>query len=362
MTEIQPGVSYGHLPPTRRRASVQEAAHRDPIRPAPTPGELLRARPAHRPLMMFAGLMVVTGLVSAGGLLLDDRMLLGAPIWLKPFKFSVSLCVYAITWAWMLSLSQRPRRWIHRTGTAVALLLTLEMVIIIGQAVRGRMSHFNAASPFDAALFAVMGASIAAVWVLNLIQAVVLMRERLADRAMDWAIRLGTAISLAGMAVAFLMTPPTAEQRAAMSAGKAVTATGAHSVGVPDGGPGLPITGWSTVGGDLRVPHFIGLHALQALPLLAVVLVVAARRLPRLHDDGVRLRLIAISSAAYVGLVALTTWQALRGQPLTGPDSWTLGALALIVAGSGIATAIALGRARPAPTRERQTSDVTPAK
>jgi hypothetical protein len=317
-----------------------------------TTNVLRRAAHWHRPLLMFAGLMVVTGVVSVGGLLFDDRILVGSPIWLKPFKFSVSLSLYAVTWAWMLSLQRRPRRWVHRTATATAVLGSVEMVVIVGQVIRGKISHFNAATPFDATLFAVMGASIVAFWVLNLLQAIVLMRERLAEKPTAWAIKLGTVVSLAGMAVAFLMPQPTQDQLAAMRNGAPVSAIGAHSVGVPDGGPGMPITGWSLTGGDLRIPHFVGIHALQALPLLAMGLLAAASRWPRLRDEAVRVRLVLIGAGAYAGLLALTAWQALRGQPLLSPDSWTLGALGLIVIGAAAGVGIALSRQPRATERE----------
>lgn len=284
----------------------------------------------HPPLMLFAVLMAITALVSAGGILLDDRILVGSPIWLKPFKFSVSIVLYAITWAWMLSLQDRPRRWMRKSATAVSVLLAIEMVVIIGQVARGRTSHFNAATGFDSVLFGIMGVSIAAVWVLNLVQAVVLLRDRLGQRPIAWAIRLALPISLAGMAVAFLMTGPTADQLQALQHDVPVGAIGAHSVGVPDGGPGMAITGWSTTGGDLRVPHFVGIHALQALPLFALGLGLASRWLPTLRDERTRARLVVVASVAYGGLLALTTWQALRGQPLTEPDAWTYGALAMI--------------------------------
>ena len=40
-------------------------------------------------------------------------------------------------------------------------------------------------------------------------------------------------------------------------------------IGAPDGTPRLPLTNWSRTHGDLRIPHFFGLHGLQAIPLLA---------------------------------------------------------------------------------------------
>jgi hypothetical protein len=119
---------------------------------------------------------------------------------------------------------------------------------------------------------------------------------------------------------------------------------GAHSVGVEDGGPIMPITGWSTTGGDLRIPHFVGMHALQTLPLLVLLLSVLATRLHRLRSGAVRGRLVLVSAAGYGGLVGLVTWQAERGQSLIHPDGLTLAALAFLVASVAVGAFLAVSR------------------
>lgn len=293
--------------------------------------------------MALTALMVVTAAMSAGGLLFDDRMLAGEPIWLKPLKFSVSIALYTFTWSWLLSLQQRRRRWMWWSATVAALLLGLEMVIIVGQVVRGRASHFNNTTPLDNTLFTIMGMAITIVWILGMAQGVVLLRERIPDRAMAMAIRLGVVLGSIGIGLAFLMTGPTPDQADALQHGLTPDRVGAHSVGVPDGGPGMPVTGWSTTGGDLRIPHFVGIHALQVLPLVAMLLAAAGRRMSRFADAGVRTRLVLIAGVAYAGLTALVTWQALRGQSLVHPDLLTLTALGALLAAAAIATRTALG-------------------
>ncbi|GGW05439.1 hypothetical protein [Streptomyces narbonensis] len=293
--------------------------------------------------------MVALALVSAVGLLVDDRILVGVPIWTKPFKFSVSLAAYTLSLAWMLSLLAPPLR-VHRVGwwagTVIAVALLIEMALITLQVIRGTQSHFNHATPFDNAVFQIMGASIAVLWLSALVIAVLLLRARILDRATAWAVRLSSFIALAGAAVGFLMTAPTPEQLAVDEP----PISGAHSVGVPDGGPSMPLTGWSTTGGDLRIPHFFGMHALQLIPLLLLVLAALAPRFARLADERVRLRLTLTAAGTYAAVFALLTWQALRGQALFSPDAPTLAAAGTIVLAGAAATALSLRAPTPAPT------------
>lgn len=193
-------------------------------------------------------------------------------------------------------------------------------------------------------------------WCGTLVIAILLLRARIADRASAWAIRSGVLPALVGAGFGFLMTQPSKEQRAAGNLDTA-DVIGAHAVGVPDGGPSMPLTGWSTTGGDLRIPHFVGMHALQLLPLFRLALVTLAPRFARLRDPRVRLRLVRVASGAYAAVTALVAWQALRGQPLNHPDGATLTAAALMVAATAAGAYGALrprSAAHPSPTVEKE--------
>jgi hypothetical protein len=283
---------------------------------------LADARRGHPGLYGVAVAMAALVLVTAVLAVVDQRVLLGAPLWFKPLKFSLSIMLYAAALAWMLS--RLPGRAFRATGWGITVALVLEQLIIVGQAARGVRSHFNADTAFDATLFAIMGATIALVWLATVAIALRLLRERSDDRVTASAVRLGLLVGLAGMAVGFL-----------------ISANGGHAVGVPDGGPGLFLVGWSTTGGDLRIGHFVGMHALQFLPLLAAGL---AALDPGRLDEIARVRIVRIAAAGYAGLVVLVTWQALRGQALLAPDTVTLAALGALLLGAGIALAGVLRR------------------
>ncbi|WFE99805.1 hypothetical protein [Micromonospora sp. WMMD964] len=297
--------------------------------------DVRRAAHWHRPLMLFVSAMAVLAVVCVVGILVDSRVLTGAPIWLKPFKFAVSFVLYGVTLAWMLTLLPRRSRAAEWAATVVVAMAVIEMVVIVGQVVRGQTSHFNGTSALNSALFSVMGAAIMVLFLAHLLIGVVLLIRRIPDRAAATAVGWGLGLSLLGMLAAIPMVLPMQEPGID-------GISGAHSVGVVDGGAGLPVVGWSTTGGDLRIGHFVGLHALQALPLLAILLSRFATRL----DERTRVRLLVVAGGAYGVLTVMLTWQALRGQPLLRPDAVTLAAVAALVVTTATAAGLVLARRR----------------
>lgn len=261
--------------------------------------------------------MAVALALTLVGLGLDPRTITGAPAWLKPAKFAASLSIYSLTLAWIFTWlpgRSRMRRVVGRTTAAV---FAVEFAIIGVQATRGTTSHFNTATLLDGMLFSVMGAGILLQTLASSAVLVALWRQRFDDRAMGWALRLGMSITIAAAFSGGLMTRPTpAQVGEALTIGR-MTTSGAHTIGAPDGGPGLPGTGWSTTHRDLRVAHFAGLHAMQVLPLAAL----AVARLRR--DSLKQVRMIMAAGSSYGLLFILLVWQARRGQSIVAPDVTT---------------------------------------
>ena len=321
---------------------METSPHLDmsPVRPRAL---LARLWQASRPLTAVGLLMIATAGASLVGLLVDPRVITGAPAWLKPFKFAVSTAVYSITLAWVFTyLTDRPR--VRRVvGWATAIVFVLEVAIIDAQAWRGTTSHFNNATPLDRTLFIIMGAAILLQTLVSVAVAVALWRQRFTDRSLGWALRFGMILTIIGAMTGPLMTRPTPAQLEDLRAGARVTIIGAHTVGAPDGGPGLPVTGWSREHGDVRVPHFIGLHALQALALLALAL----RRWRR--PEAVRVRAVLAGTVSYTALFVLLLLQALRGSSLAAPDGAVLASLAIWAVSTLVAFGVIAAGSRPGP-------------
>ncbi|WP_169080067.1 hypothetical protein [Microcella alkalica] len=301
----------------------------------------------HRPLLALAAALAVLTIVAAVGYAVDGRELVGRPLWEKPLKFAISGTIYAATWAWLLGHltalpgRRRTRRIAWWAGTVIAVTLAIELVIIVGFAAAGLRSHFMVDTPLATTAWSIMASAITTLWVATLVAGVVLWRSPGADAARRASLRAGILLSLVGLALGFLMTGPTSAQLADFQG-----VAGAHTVGLPDGGPGLPLLGWSTVAGDLRIPHFVGMHALQALPLLALLLELAARRARVLASAEVRRRLVLVGAAAFAAVVANVTQQALRGQSIVAPDALTLSLAIATAALTAVAAGVVLATAR----------------
>jgi hypothetical protein len=265
------------------------------------------------PLVLVRLAMVSAGLclVSLIGLLVDDRVIAGAPAWLKPAKFGASGAVFLVTLAWMTQDLRRTRL-LKTAEVLIGVILVAEIVVIMVQAARGRLSHFNIDTPLDIALFSGMGIGIATVWVLSMVLLVLHVRTRVPDRALAWAFRAGLLLNIAGAGVGWTMTQPRPTQLAAMQRGERPFVSGSHTVGGQDGGPGLPVTMWSREHGDLRVPHFVGMHALQLLPLLVIGVRAARQR----RSDGLEFGVLLVATVLSYALFAGALWQALHDRPV----------------------------------------------
>jgi hypothetical protein len=218
----------------------------------------------------------------------DQRQLMGINLWIKPMKFALSIAIYSLTWPLFLQylpFERIKKRFINFSVFA----LSFEMVCIATQAARGQLSHYNIAGLYNSLIFSLMGVVIALQTLFALYIGLLFFKVKAVQipAALLWGIRLG--IIMAGIF--------------AFEGGVMATRL-AHTVGASDGGRGLPFFNWSRIAGDLRIAHFMGIHALQIVPLFAF------------FTEFKNARAVIIFAAAYFALVSLLLYNAMQGRPL----------------------------------------------
>jgi hypothetical protein len=182
--------------------------------------------------------------------------LLGTSAWYKPFKFWLSTALLSATMAWYLHYLGNDTS-VQAYSFGIMILLLVEDIYISWQASQGALSHYNQSSPFLAAMFSVMAlcAVAVALWTAYFGLLFFIRDFPNLPPAYLWGIRLGIIVF-----VVFALQ------------GLTMGSQLSHTVGAPDGTKGLPVVGWSRQFGDLRIAHFLGMHALQIIPLVSFFL------------------------------------------------------------------------------------------
>ena len=224
---------------------------------------------------------------------MDSRQIGGLSVWVKPAKFAASLMVWFWTMAWCFAalapeaVRQRAAR-IIIWGTIIC--GSYEVGWMTLRSAFGLPSHF--ATDFIGNVgYAVMGIGALATCALAACVGLMVLRSSRPElsSAMRQAIGLGLVIS----GVTGAITGGTISVLASPYVGGA---------GAP--GPWPPFF-WAAHGGDLRVAHFIGIHAMQGLPLLALMLAA----IPRLKTAP----LVQLGAVLWLAFTGFAFAQALRG-------------------------------------------------
>jgi len=244
-------------------------------------------------MLAYLGLVhAVLFLILLALFFIDERTVMGINTWTKPMKFALSIVIYVWTVGWFLKYLATYPRSVRIISWGIAATMVIEIVCIVFQATRGVQSHFNFSTPFDTTIFALMGNAIAINTLLFAWMTILFfVGETKLSPTYLLAIRLALLLFLFASAVGGMMVGQFS-----------------HSVGVADGGAGLPFVNWSTEGGDLRIAHFIGIHSLQIIPFFAY-------QIKQKQWQNTR-AWVWVFSVIYTGITVFIFWEATNARPL----------------------------------------------
>lgn len=279
-----------------------------------TLGAFRRAWAGRRPYQTFSwivgGALMLSGLIHLGVFFVDGGAWKGPVSWRKPVTFGLSFGLTTVTLAWVASML-RQRRLLAVATVTVAVTSALEVGFVSMQKWRGVPSHFNTDTPFDSTTFSLMGLTVAVLGFAIVVITLCAFGRFDADPAMVIGVRVGLLVLIASQIL-----------------GGAIIANGITI----DRSPletDLAIFG---AAGVMKLPHAVTMHAIQLLPVLALML--AATSLP----DRKKRRIMWIASGGYAGLIVAALLQTFEGR---APADLTLLAMGVVLA-SGLLGAIAI--------------------
>ena len=237
-------------------------------------------------LFYFGLICLISALVFLALTKFSNTQVYEVSAWYKPFKFAFSIFLFAWTMAWYCYYL--PSFNLNFFNWTVIVLLGFEIFYIGVQAYRGQLSHYNLSSPIYSLLYVAMALAASLVTLYTAYVGLLFFTNSFPTLPNHylWAIRLGIIIFVVFSFEGFVM-------------GSKLT----HTIGGADGGTGLPLLNWSTKFGDPRIAHFIGMHALQVLPILSFYVLKNTK--------------VTLLFAVLYGLLAVFTLvQALQGKPL----------------------------------------------
>lgn len=216
----------------------------------------------------------------------------GLSVWIKPAKFAASFVAlfWTLAWVWeTLAPGLRESPAARLLAWGVLLTAGAEQVWMTARAALALPSHF-VTTGIGAVIYPLMGViAVMLVTCIALLGVLILLKP---DRThpLPWRLAVGLGLALAGVLGGFT--------------GYGMAAHGASRIGgsLNDAGNFAPFF-WSRDGGDLRVAHFLGIHAMQAIPALALL--------------GAGTRLVAAGAAGWTALTLAAYAAAMRGLPLS---------------------------------------------
>jgi hypothetical protein len=170
----------------------------------------------------------------------------------KPFKFALS--TFFFSWAMSWYCFYLPNFNINIFNWSVIILLGFEIIYIAIKASQGQLLHYNLSTPFHSFMYSIMALAATLVTIYTAYIGFLFCTTQFPELPNYYvlAIRLSLIIFVIFSFEGFAM-------------GSKLT----HTIGALDGTEGIPILNWSLKHGDLRIAHFIGMHALQVLPIVS---------------------------------------------------------------------------------------------